>query len=157
MRQPPKKAFAQYKRWLRENLRREYRPRTDAEQLELLKRLSRNELTPDDRDYLGRELQRLWFPKELTAQQRDLGHIVMACTCLLKIKEVAAETGSVSDAKREVAKELGLQSIEAMEELIKRAKRLARGRDNNFQLQLRDQLGSIEKRIREKTPGYKKP
>jgi hypothetical protein len=114
-------------------------------------------LTPDDRDYLGRELQRLWFPKELAAQQRDFGHFVMACACQSRIKEVAAETGSVNDAKREVAKELGFQSIEAMEELLKRAKRLARGRFNNFQLQIRDQLGSIEKRIREKSPGYKKP
>jgi hypothetical protein len=123
-----------------------------AERLTLVKLLAANKLTRNQRRYLVDELLRFWFPKEWAAQGREFDHQEMADMGRLMIRLAAAKTGSVADAKREVTKQLGLQSIEALDKRIKRARRAAR----RYGMSALDNIAAVEQRIHERDKKPKK-
>lgn len=130
-RPPPKEpTLTEYLRERNKVLRqRESKPLSGAEaaeKLELARLLSRNALTPPQRRYLVDELLRFWFPKAWAAEERRLNRQELADNIALMIRLTAAKVASVADAKTEVRKKTGLQSVEAMEMRMKRARREAR-------------------------------
>ena len=94
--------------------------------LELARLLLHNALTSQQRLYLVNELLRLWCPKAWAAEERRLDRQERADIIALMIRLTAAKVGSVADAKTEVAKKTGSQSVEAMEKRMKRARREAK-------------------------------
>src|SRR5262245_33592657 len=96
---------------------RERQPMTDAqraEKLELILRLARNTLTRSQRQHLVNELFSFWFAKEWAAHLRAFDRQEKADICRLLIRLKKPKTGGLSnDAKQDVVKALGLQSVEA--------------------------------------------
>jgi hypothetical protein len=104
-RPPEKMKPAEYLRWRNKTLRQwRSKPPSDterAEKLELLKRLSRNELTPSQRKTLVSEVLRLWFPKEWAALWREFDNKEVANACRFFVRLEAEKKGcSIADAKK---------------------------------------------------------
>ncbi len=97
-----------------------------AEKLELLRLLGRNELTSPQRHYLVNALLGFWFPKWSAARERRFDRQEHADALAFMIRMARAKTASVADAKRETLSKTGSQSIEAMEQRMKRARQDAR-------------------------------
>jgi hypothetical protein len=79
---------------------------------------------------LVNELLHLWFPKAWAAEERRLNRQELADSIALMIRLSRAKRVSAADAKEEVRKKVGLQSVEAMERRMKRARRAARRRSD---------------------------
>ncbi len=73
---------------------------------------------------------RLRFPKAWAAEERRLNRQELADSIALMIRLSRAKGSSAADAKKEVRKKAGLQSIEAMERRMKRARQAARRRSD---------------------------
>lgn len=120
-----------------------------AGRLRLARLLFLNELTPDQHEYIVENILHFWFPKEYAAQMREFDQQATAHSCRVMIGLEAAETGSIADAKIEVAKKAGMQSVEAMEKRMKRARKVAKRYKPDWSW-LGELIEAIERRVRER-------
>jgi hypothetical protein len=100
---------------------------------------------------LVNQLFSFWFPKDWSAHLRMFGRAEKAQEHEFIIRFFKAKKGGLlEDAKREKFKDLGFETMEAMDQSLKRARQECK----HYKLNSFDHLEAMEKRIRE---GYKKP
>lgn len=99
-------------------------PPLDERQRALIEAIRTNTLTKNQRRDLIHELFRLWLPKAWAAEERRLNRAEEADVAGLMIRLMKANTGgSVHDAELETVRRLDLQSVEALQQMLKRARR----------------------------------
>jgi hypothetical protein len=97
-------------------------------QRELIENLRRDLLRPGEREFLANALEALWFPSsELVKDRKDIAKATVrqwkAELYRMEIKGIAAaENISIHDAKKKVREIFTLQSLDALEQYMKRAR-----------------------------------